>query len=113
MIATFLYFLAVVVFRKAVVDKDGNRIPPGPLLRYPCLPDYPERILDTWAKKHGPLCSFYLGRELFVLVSDANMARDLFVNNGAIFSSRANYYIKNQINLKGRGITASPYGDTW
>ena len=95
------------------MDKDGNSIPPGPLMRLPYLPDYPERTLHSWAQKYGPLYSFYLGNQLYVVVSDANIARELLVNNGAIFSSRKQYFVKNQTILKGRAITASPYGETW
>jgi cytochrome P450 len=35
------------------------------------------------------------------------------VSNGAIFSSRKPYFVKNQIILRGRAITGSPYNDTW
>jgi hypothetical protein len=54
-----------------------------------------------------------MGNQLFVVISDAQVARDLFVNNGAIFSSRKKYFMKNQIILRGRAITATPYGKTW
>ena len=112
--AVTLYFvLPLFIIRKNVVDKDGNSIPPGPLMRLPYLPDYPERTLHSWAQKYGPLYSFYLGNQLYVVVSDANIARELLVNNGAIFSSRKQYFVKNQTILKGRAITASPYGETW
>ncbi|THG93969.1 hypothetical protein EW026_g7401 [Hermanssonia centrifuga] len=112
-VAAALYFLLPFFFRKNLVDKDGNCIPPGPLFRLPYLPDYPERTLHAWAKKFGPLYSFFLGNQLYVVVSDSNMARELLVNNGAIFSSRKQYFIKNQTILRGRAITASPYGETW
>ncbi|KAI0341497.1 cytochrome P450 [Trametopsis cervina] len=112
-IATALYFILPLLFRKDVSDKDGNRIPPGPLMRRPFLPDYPERTLHAWAQKYGPLYSFYLGNQLYVVVSDAVIARELLVNNGAIFSSRKQYFVKNQTILRGRAITAAPYGETW
>lgn len=108
-----VYFITPLFFRKDVADKDGNTIPPGPLMRYPSLPSYPERTLDAWAKKYGPCYSFYMGNQLYIVVSDANVARELLVNHGAIFSSRKQYFIKNQTVLKGRAITASPYGETW
>lgn len=111
--AADLYFVLPLFIRKNIVDKDGHSIPPGPLMRLPCLPDYPERTLHGWAQKFGPLYSFFLGNQLYVVVSDANIARELLVNNGAIFSSRKQYFVKNQTILKGRAITASPYGETW
>lgn len=107
------YTLIPYLFRKNIVDKDGNPIPPGPLFRYAVLPAFPELLLDRWAKQFGPLSSFFLGNQLYVVVSDANVARDIFVNNGAIFSSRKDYFIKNQQILRGRAITASKYNDKW
>lgn len=99
--------------RKNIVDSKGNPIPPGPLFRYAFLRKYPELSLDAWAKKFGPLFSVWMGNQLFIVISDAQIARDLLVNNGAIFSSRKKYFMKNQTILHGRAITASQYGDTW
>jgi len=99
--------------RRNLVDKDGHSIPPGPLLRYAFLRRYPERALQAWARTYGPLFSVWMGHQLFVVVSDARIARDLFVSNGAIFSSRKQYFMKNQTILRGRAITATPYNDTW
>ncbi|KAJ3481079.1 hypothetical protein NLI96_g7909 [Meripilus lineatus] len=101
------------IFRKNLVDKDGNPIPPGPLLRYAFLRRYPERALHAWSKKYGPLFSLWMGNQLFVVISDARVARELYVAHGAIFSSRKNYFMKNQVILRGRGITASQYGEKW
>lgn len=101
------------LFRKNLVDKDGHPIPPGPLLRYAFLRKYPERALYAWAKKFGPLFSVWMGNQLFVVISDPQVARDLLVTNGAIFSTRKKYFMKNQVILRGRAITASQYDDRW
>ncbi|KIK54001.1 hypothetical protein GYMLUDRAFT_77292 [Collybiopsis luxurians FD-317 M1] len=74
---------------------------------------YPERVLHTWASKYGHLFSIWMGTQLAVVISDPKVARDLLVNNGALFSSRKRYFVKNQTVLRGRAITASEYGDTW
>jgi cytochrome P450 len=101
------------IIRKDIVDNKGHPIPPGPLFRYAFLRKYPELTLDAWAKKFGPLFSVWMGNQLFMVISDPHIARDLLVNNGAIFSSRKQYFMKNQTILHGRAITASQYGDTW
>lgn len=54
-----------------------------------------------------------MGNQLFVVVSDARIAKDILVSNGSIFSSRKLYFMKNQTILRGRAITATPYNDTW
>ncbi|KAI0291407.1 cytochrome P450 [Russula brevipes] len=108
-----LSFLFPLIFRRNLVDKDGHPIPPGPLFRYAFLRSYPERTLQAWSKKYGPLFSVWMGNQLFVVISDARNAKDLLVTNGAIFSSRKPYFTKNQTILRGRSITATPYNDTW
>ena len=101
------------IFRRNIVDKDGHPIPPGPLLRYAFLRRYPERALRAWARAYGPLVSVWMGNQLFVIISDARVAKDLLVSNGSIFSSRRQYFMKNQTILRGRAITATAYNDTW
>lgn len=54
-----------------------------------------------------------MGNQLVVVISDPVVARDLLVVNGAIFSTRKTYFMKNQVILRGRAITASEYGGTW
>ena len=54
-----------------------------------------------------------LGNQLFVVVSDPRIAKDLVVTNGSIFSSRKEMYMKSQIIFVRRGITATPYDETW
>ena len=77
------------------------------------LTKYPELTLDAWAKKFGDIYSMWLGNQLFVIVSDPKIAKDLMVTNGAVFSSRKEMFIKSQTIFAGRGITATPYNDRW
>ena len=108
-----LSFVFPLIFRKNIVDKDGHPIPPGPLLRYAFLRRYPERVIHAWATTYGPLLSVWMGKQLFIVISDARVAKDLLVSNGAIFSSRRQYFMKNRTILRGRAITATAYNDTW
>ena len=80
---------------------------------FPFLTRYPELALDRWAKKFGPLYSMWLGNQLFVVVSDPKMVKDLVVTNGAVFSSRKEMYMKSQLIFVRRGITATPYDESW
>ena len=111
--ALVLSFIFSLIFRRNLKDKDGHSIPPGPPLRYPYLGRCPERTLQAWSRTYGPLFSVWMGNQLFVVISDARIAKDLLVSNGAIFSSRKQYFIKSQTILHGRGITATAYSDKW
>ncbi|KAJ7147761.1 cytochrome P450 [Mycena filopes] len=107
-----LWVLPLLV-RKNLVDQDGHPLPPGPFFRYAFLGRYSELTLDRWAKRFGSLFSVWMGDQLFVVISDPRVAHDLLVENGAIFSSRKNYFIKNEIVLHHRALTASPYNQLW
>ncbi|KAF5380073.1 hypothetical protein D9615_006264 [Tricholomella constricta] len=117
-ISATVYIFAKALLSRRPVDKNGNVIPDGPiglpiLGSFPFLTHYPELTLDYWAKKFGPLYSVWLGNQLFVIVSDPQVVKDLMVTNGAIFSSRKEMFLKSQTIFAGRGITATPYNDRW
>ncbi|KAI9464306.1 hypothetical protein F5148DRAFT_982175 [Russula earlei] len=57
-------------------------IPPGLLLRYYFLRSYPEHTLRAWSRIYGTLFSIWMGNQLFVVISNAQI--DLLVNNGAM-----------------------------
>lgn len=80
---------------------------------FPMLTHYPELTLDKWARKYGSLYSVRLGNQLFAIVSDPAVAKELMITQGAIFSNRKEMFIKSQIVFAGRGITATPYNDRW
>lgn len=107
------YGISTIVLRKNIVDKQGHPIPPGPLLRYAFLRKYSERVIHAWAQAYGGLYSIFLGNQLFMVISDPHVARDLLVTNGAIFSSRKPYFMKNRTILRGLAVTGSAYNDTW
>ncbi|KXN87088.1 Isoflavone 2'-hydroxylase [Leucoagaricus sp. SymC.cos] len=111
--AAFCAVLVRLLFRRFPSNATGNVVPPGPRLRYAFLRRYPERSLHAWAAKYGPLFSVQMGSQLVVVISHTNIARDLLVTNGSIFSSRKPYFMKNQTILRGRAITASEYNQTW
>ncbi|KAF7352574.1 Cytochrome P450 2F2 [Mycena venus] len=113
LLVTFIVSLIPCLFRKNIVSSRGISIPPGPILRYAFLRKHPEKTLHNWARAYGSLFSLWMGNQLFVVVSDAKAARDLLVTQGAIFSSRKKYFVKDQTIFAGRGITSSAYDDTW
>lgn len=113
LLALVLIFVYRLLFRPFLSNAAGNTVPPGPRLRYAFLRRYPERALHAWAAKYGPLFSLQMGSQLAVVISNTAIARDLLVTNGGIFSSRRPYFMKNQMILNGRAITASAYDATW
>ncbi|KAJ7063977.1 cytochrome P450 [Mycena amicta] len=113
LIIVLSFFALRILVRKNLVDKDGNPLPPGPYFRYAYLGQYNELIFDRWAKRYGPIFSVWFGDQLFVVLSDPIVVQDLLVENGAIFSSRKDYFIKNKVILHNRALTANPYDQRW
>ena len=78
---------------------------------FPFLTNYPELSLDYWAQIFGSLYSLWLGNQLFVIISDPHIVKDLMVTNGAFFSSRKEMFLKSQtiflIRKEGENIIAS------
>ncbi|KUJ15845.1 cytochrome P450 [Mollisia scopiformis] len=116
--AIICYLLYISIDPLSLQDEHGNKISSGPrgipiLGSFPFLTKYPELTLNRWAKSFGSLYSIYLGNQLFMIISDPVVAKDLIVNNGSTFSGRKEMFIKSQIVFAGRGITATPYNDTW
>ena len=136
--ATVYIFATLFKFVKRPRDNGGNSIPNGPIGfpligtfyslvtqvlttkscrkttgSFPSLIRYPELALDHWAKKFGPLYSMWLGNQLFVVVSDSHIAKELLSSNGNIFSSRKEMFIKSKTIFRGRGITVMPNDARW
>ncbi|KAF9442110.1 cytochrome P450 [Macrolepiota fuliginosa MF-IS2] len=112
------YILYGAYRKHKLLDKNGNHIPAGPagfpiIGSHPYLVRNPEFALDRWAKRYGPLYSVWLGNNLFIVVSDPNIAKDLMVTNGAIFSSWKDMFVKTKHIFAGRGVTTTPYDNTW
>ena len=55
----------------------------------------------------------WLGNQLFMIMSDSDIVKNLMITNGGVFSSQKELYIKSQTIFVGRGITAMPYNDRW
>ncbi|TFK83361.1 cytochrome P450 [Polyporus arcularius HHB13444] len=112
------FALALFLLQRKSTDKAGNVIPPGPkglpvLGCFTYLKKYPELSLHRWAKRYGPIYSFMIGDQRFVILSDPYVVKDILVTNGAIFSSRKEMFIKVQTILLHRGITGTGYNETW
>nr|GAT55589.1 cytochrome P450 [Mycena chlorophos] len=106
-------FLIPLLIRPRIRSSAGHPTPPGPFFRRWYLGQYNELVLDKWARRFGPLYSVWFGDQMFVVLSHPKVVQDLLVENGAIFSSRKNYYVKNEVILHDRAITANPYDQRW
>ena len=56
-------------------------------------------MLDHWYNKFGPLYSLRLGNQLFVIISDPGIAKNLFVTNGVTFSGMSLFDISHSYQI--------------
>ena len=106
--------LTYVCFRKPA------GIPPGPALTFPVLGDLPQfaitkddtiGILRKLRNKYGKIYSFYIGRQLTIVVSGYSMIYTAAAVRGWQFCGRPQNY-RNKIFAKGRGIVFAS-GNAW
>lgn len=68
--------------------------------------------LHHWAKQYGALYSVWLGKQLFIVVSHDEVVKDILVSQGALSSSRKEYFI-GQTAMSGRAVITTPLNDLW
>ncbi|XP_073141506.1 strychnine-11-hydroxylase-like [Henckelia pumila] len=73
----------------------------------------PHRSLKELSKKHGDLMLLQLGSVPTLVVSSADMAREIFKSHDLAFSGRPSFYAGNKISYNSSNITFAPYGEYW
>ncbi|KAG0563434.1 hypothetical protein KC19_8G031100 [Ceratodon purpureus] len=114
-----LALVAAAVVAKFVIGLTvrSKKIPPGPapwpvLGNIASLAGLPHRSLETLARKYGGLMYLLLGSKPCIVVSSAEVARELFKKNDIIISNRpGGCFFENLAEY--RNITSSPYGAHW
>ena len=110
----FIFLLMYSWFRKPA------GLPPGPMFTLPILGDLSQLAianggvfgaLRTLRKKHGTIYSFYMGRQLAIIVNGYHMIHKVAVERGMQYCGRPNGYITDIIS-KGRGLAFST-GNKW
>ncbi|KAE8702326.1 Cytochrome P450 71D11 [Hibiscus syriacus] len=101
---------------------DSNmKLPPGPwklpiignlhqLVKFGSLP---HQILRDLANQHGPLMHLQLGELSTVVVSSAQMAKEVLITHGVVFAGRPYVAAIDAVTYGSRDISMAPYGNYW
>ncbi|KAE8124335.1 hypothetical protein FH972_019233 [Carpinus fangiana] len=73
----------------------------------------PHRSLQALSNKYGPLMFLYLGNAPTLVVSSADMAREITKTNDITFSNRPQTTAVNILFYGCKDVGFSPYGDYW
>ncbi|KAL4339709.1 hypothetical protein GQ457_08G006190 [Hibiscus cannabinus] len=120
--ATSLLLSALVIIVKSMRSTDSNmKLPPGPwklpiignlhqLVRFG---SQPHQILRDLANQHGPLMHLQLGELSTIVVSSAEVAKDVMITHGLAFANRPYVAALDILTYGYRDVAMAPYGNYW
>lgn len=119
----FLAFLAPILLLLLLIkqrDKlvQSKNLPPGPS-KLPLignlhqLRDLPHRSIQRLSDEHGPLMFLQLGSIPTLVISSADMAREIYKTHGLVFSGRPALYAAKKLSYNLSALTFAPYGEYW
>ncbi|CAA6654611.1 unnamed protein product [Spirodela intermedia] len=73
----------------------------------------PHHSLHRLANTYGPLMCLELGRVPTLVVSSAEMAKEILKTHDAIFCTRPNRAVVTRFSYGGQGVSFAPYGEGW
>ena len=116
--ATSILVFIIVFLTIYLSVRKPKGIPPGPPLTLPLLGDLPllaaGDVLKTFRKlrkQHGDIFSFYMGKELMIVINSYRLIHKAAVQRGHLFSARPKNYMTN-VSSEGKGILFSS-GTFW
>ncbi|XP_057787920.1 cytochrome P450 71A8-like [Salvia miltiorrhiza] len=71
------------------------------------------RDLHSLAQKHGPLMLLHLGSVPVLIVSSADLAREIFRTHDLIFADRATFKATKKLLYGCKDVGSAPYGEYW
>ncbi|KAL6201991.1 hypothetical protein ACLB2K_025702 [Fragaria x ananassa] len=112
--------LSLSIFILLSFSRSGSKLklPPSPT-RLPLIGNLhqlgtlPHRSLGTLSKRHGPLMLLHMGQVPTLVVSSAEMAKEVMKTHDTVFSSRPKTTAANILVYGCYDIGYAPYGDYW
>jgi len=114
---SLIIFITILFFKKQKRGKKSNtpRSPPRlPLIgNLHQLGHHPHRSLCSLSHRYGPLMLLHLGRVPVLVVSSADVARDILKTHDRVFASRPRSKLFEKLFYDGRDVAFAPYGEFW
>ncbi|XP_038998188.1 cytochrome P450 71D10-like [Hibiscus syriacus] len=122
LLSSLLFLYVVIKTVKKMTSTDPNKkLPPGPW-KLPVIGNLhqlvkfgaqPHQILRDLANKHGPLMHLQLGELSTVVVSSAEMAKEIMITHDVAFAGRPYVAALDLVTYGFRDIAMAPYGNYW
>ncbi|XP_062116098.1 cytochrome P450 71A9-like [Humulus lupulus] len=120
-----IIFLSLILFASVYTcffKQRRLKLPPGPM-RLPIIGNLhqllgigntlPHQTLGRLSHQYGPLMFLQLGCIPTLVVSSAEVAKEIFKTQDIIFSGRPVLYAANKLGYNGSTVSFAPYGDYW
>ena len=75
--------------------------------------DLPHSVLQHLSSQYGPLMFLQLGSRSTLVVSSAEMAREVFKTHDLVFSGRPALYVAKKLSYECVNLSFAPYGEYW
>ncbi|GAB4860595.1 hypothetical protein Ancab_035756 [Ancistrocladus abbreviatus] len=112
-------FLGVLkMFKMRVTKANTKRLPPGPK-KLPLIGnmhqvgEFSPESLQRFSNEFGSIISLQLGFVPIIVVSSANLAREITKNHDRVFSSRPAFYVERKYTYEYQDVSFAPYGEYW
>ncbi|KAI1470391.1 putative cytochrome P450 [Daldinia caldariorum] len=112
-------FLVIIIWRLSRFGRRPKDYPPGP----PTLPlignlhqiptEKRHEQFEKWAREYGPIYSLMLGNKVMIVLNSDQVIKDLADKRGAIYSSRPESYIGQDILSGGLRVLFMPNHGVW
>ncbi|XP_059641239.1 cytochrome P450 71A9-like [Cornus florida] len=111
-------FLLLLLIKPRNKIVEARRLPPGPkklpfIGNLHQLGDLPHRSLEHLSNEYGPLMFLKLGSVPTLVVSSADMAREIFKEHDRVFSGRPVLYAAKKFSYNCSTMSFAPYGGYW
>ncbi|GMN56883.1 hypothetical protein TIFTF001_025997 [Ficus carica] len=114
--STYLFFRRNKIFIRKVQAK---KYPPGPK-KLPLIGNLhqmgnllPHQSFQQLSEKYGPIMFLELGSIQTLVVSSADLAKEIFKTHDVIFSGRPALYAAKKFSYNCASVSFTPYGDHW
>ncbi|XP_073146334.1 strychnine-11-hydroxylase-like [Henckelia pumila] len=114
----FLTLIAPLLILLLLLKKKKRKLPLGPK-KLPLIGNLhqlgglPHRSLHELSKTYGDLMLLQLGSVPTLVVSSADMAREIIKSHDLAFSGRPSLYIAKKLGYNSSNISLAPYGEYW
>ncbi|KAH9776487.1 cytochrome P450 71A22 [Citrus sinensis] len=112
-------FVLILLIKQKTSKAQATRLPPGPW-KLPLIGnlhqltgDSPHVSLQKLSNEYGPLMFLQLGSLPTLVISSADVARDIFRTHDLIFSGRPELYAAKIFSYNCSNIAFAPYGEYW